>query len=55
MRSHFVCFYEVVINCLIQNNPKFYYLLIFSPCPNQLIKLFRSKENFKEKADLDSN
>ena len=48
---HFVCFYEVIINCC----PKFYYLLIFSPCLNQLIELFRSKLNLKEKVDSDSN
>ena len=34
---------------------KFYYLVIFSPCLNQLIKFFRSKENFKKKVDSDSN
>ena len=30
-------------------------LLIFFPCLHQLIKLFQSKENFKEKVDLGSN
>ena len=34
---------------------KFYYLLILSPCLNQLIELFRSKENFKEKNDSDNS
>ena len=34
---------------------KFYYLFMFSPCLNQLIELFRSKENFKEKIDSYNN
>ena len=51
MGSHFVCFHEVIINCC----PKCYYLLIFSPWVNQVVKLFRRKENFKKKVDSDSN
>ena len=44
---------------------KFYYLLIFSPCPKldeivatvscQLLELFKSKKSFKEKVDLENN
>ena len=37
------------------NGQLFYYLHIFSPCLNQVIELFRSKESFQGKVDSGSN
>ena len=55
---HFVYFYEVMINCY----PNFITCLYFSlalirwnSSHCQLVELFKSKENFKEKVDLGNN
>ena len=55
---HFVYFYEVMINCY----PNFITCLYFSlalirwnSSHCQLMELFKSKENFKEKVDLGNN
>ena len=50
LQEHFVHFYEVIINCY----PKFCFFYFF-PFLNQLIELFRNKENFKEKVGSESN